>query len=500
MKSFNPSHEIRMFESVYKKITDTVGSLPAETGGMLGSSDSGRTIGHFHFDECADTSAGTYSPDAETLSKYVLPDWKTRGIEVAGFVHSHPPGIPRPSHGDEVYAAAILAANDLDRLALPIVQSAADGTFSIHGYYAELHRGKTRIVDAPIRIVPDRLRRSRQSGLGEMLHRSISNPPAASLCPMPVCASHSHSRVEGVYPLDVMRRKTLVCFGCGTTGEYLEAFARTGIGRMIIVDGDIYSETNLATQQCYSDEIGVNKADAVARHIARIDPEIEVVPVPRFLDDDMTDEAFEGLAGPALLERPTDVLIAGCTDDFFAQDRAMRLALKYGTPYLAGQLYERGKGAEVLFTYPGVTPACPRCILRDRYHAYLREGYENQVGSQDSPIFAAQRVNAIKGFVSLMLLLYKEKGSPFSTLLDEVSNRNILQIRMHPGPGSPVHPLFEKQIGASPCTFFDETLWIPVIPETDCPDCHGCGDLSLLADAVFDTRDIPLGGELAYEG
>ena len=469
-----------MTETVLRKIHDSVGILSAEQGGLLGSSDGGKTIAHYHFDECADTTSATYTPNVEVLSKYVLPDWKARGIVVQGFVHSHPRGCICPSRDDEVYAAAIMAANDRSRLFLPIVQSADSGPFDIRGYCAELRHGKVRIVEAPIRIVPDHPRQG-----------SAALPP-------PMSANLFHSRVESIYPLEVMRRKTLVCVGAGGAGEYLETTARTGVGRVVVMDGDAYSETNLATQQCYRDEIGQNKAVAVARRIARFDPEIEVVPVPRFLDDSTTDEEFEALVGPALFERPRDVLICGCTDNFFAQARAALLSLKYGTPFLAAQLYEKGQAAEILFTYPGVTPACPRCILAPRYHAYLSEGYENQVGSTGAPIFATQRVNALKTALSLMLFLYKESG-PFSGMLDEVADRNMLQIRMSPDPSSPVQPLFQRHLGASPYTFFDETLWIKTIPEDDCPDCHGLGDLSLLRGVIFDSRDIPLESERAYE-
>jgi len=428
--------ELRMTESVYSAIRDTIGSRPAEQGGMLGSSD-GSIIDHYHFDEHAESTDATYSPNVEALQS-VLREWAEQDIEMMGFVHSHPPGVLRPSKGDIKYAAAIIAVNDSDRLALPIVQTGCDGSFDIRGYYAELHCEEMRIVNAPIKIVG---------------------------------SSAFHDRVQSAYPLEAMRRKALVCIGSGGAGEYIETMARTGIGKIVIFDGDAYSASNIGTQQCYRDEIGLNKALAVARRVARVDPEIQVVAVPCFLDDGMTDRTFEALVGPGLLDRPEDVLIAACTDSFWAQDRAARLAMKYGTPYLAAQLYECGLAAEVLYTYPGVTPACPRCVLRPRYDAYLN-GYINTVGSRGAPIFATQRVNALKGFVSLMLLLYKESG-PFAGLLDQVADRNMLQIRMSPDPASPVHPLFQKHLGEVPYTFFDETLWITATPEPDCPYCQG---------------------------
>jgi len=439
--------ELRMTLSVYKAIRDTIGSQPAERGGMLGSSD-GETIDHFHFDESAATTAATYTPDVEALQD-VLDDWAEEEIAMVGFIHSHPRGCPRPSQEDVSYAVDIILACRLLgwRLALPIVQSGFGGPFKIKGYEVEIHDCKEAIItDVPITIVSD------------TTHKPFSPP-------------NFHDRVESVCPLETMRRKILVGIGCGGARSFYEDLARMGIGRAFFFDGDVYSASNLATQQCYREEIGVNKAFAVASRVRELDPQIETISIPFFLDDDLLDEDFEDVIGPTLSERPEDILIAACTDDFWAQDRAAQLAMKYGTPFLAAQLYENGLAAEVLFYYPGVTPACPRCVLRPRYDAYLN-GYINTVGSRGVPIFATQRVNALKGYVSLMLLLNKESG-PFAGLLDQVADRNMLQIRMSPDPASPVHPLFQKHLGEVPYAFFDETLWITATPEPDCPYCQG---------------------------
>jgi hypothetical protein len=154
MESFKLPHELRMTELVYRNAFLTIGSLPAPRGGILGSSDGGRTIDHFHFDECADANGTEYSPDMEALGQYVIPDWNAQGIEMVGFIQSLPHGVLSPSRTDELYSAALIG-NNLNRLALPIVKSAADGLFRMHGYYAVPHDGQVRIVDVPICIVPD---------------------------------------------------------------------------------------------------------------------------------------------------------------------------------------------------------------------------------------------------------------------------------------------------------------------------------------------------------
>ena len=469
--------DMRITKDVLHAIKGTIGKRPAEQGGILGSSDGGETIDHYYFDEHAGTSAGTYSPNTEYINRVVLPGWEERGISPVGFVHSHPRGVRHPSQGDKEYAAPLMDAMGVERLALPIVQSGKSSKYELLGYFAQSSDDEVQVT--PANIVPV----------------SAELPPSDLSCSE---TPEFHSRVEEEYPLNVMRRKRLIVIGCGGAGEYIEAMARTGIGKIDIFDGDTYSETNLATQSCYRDEIGMNKADATAMRVRRIDPEIDLNPVPRFLDKNMTDQDFLALLGDASRYAAKDILVAACTDNFFAQDRAMRLALKYGMPFMAAQLYAGGQAGEVLFTYPGVTPSCPRCLLADRYDAYLREGYENQVGSHQSPIFATQRINALKGFVSLMLLLYGENCSPFDSLLDEVATRNFLQVRMY--PESPVDTLFDRHLGTSPYSFFDETLWLTQTPDNGmngarlCPECHGWGNLQLLVNSVYDTRIMPFNG------
>lgn len=122
---------------VYQQIYQSIGAFPAEQGGMLGSSDGGKTIDHFYWDRQADTSCVTYSPNVGLINKKILPEWNEIDIKLVGFVHSHPRVSISPSCGDAVYAKNLLTALDEERFYLPIVQSECDGYFRIYGYAAE---------------------------------------------------------------------------------------------------------------------------------------------------------------------------------------------------------------------------------------------------------------------------------------------------------------------------------------------------------------------------
>lgn len=242
--------------------------------------------------------------------------------------------------------------------------------------------------------------------------------------------------------------------------------------------------------------MGKKKIDVIRDRIMDINPDAKVLCVDRFLDDTLSDEEFKRFLESFPDKAPKDYLILGCTDNFDAQKRSSFLALKYGMPYLAAMMYEGGAAAELIFVYPGVTESCPRCLLRDRFEKY-ENGFVNDIDSSACPIFATERMNALKGYIALMLLMYQEAPeSGFNSMLDEVKNRNFVEIRMNPhlkdsklGIGL-FDRVFER---ASRYTYMDETLWIPQHPdrpeygEEPCLLCGGSGDLRSLQEKWKDT-------------
>ncbi|MCH7734793.1 MAG: hypothetical protein IH961_06220 [Chloroflexi bacterium] len=142
--------------------------------------------------------------------------------------------------------------------------------------------------------------------------------------------------------------------------------------------------------------------------------------------------------------KPVQTLICGFTDNFEAQARGSRLALKLGLPYLAAQVYQAGRGAEITFFHPDVTPACHRCALRSRYEAYLKDGFQNDVTSDGTPIFATTRLNALKGFIAMAILHHGTDHPRWGELLERIGDRNLVQIRMDPQFELPV---FDRVFG-----------------------------------------------------
>lgn len=83
----------------------------------------------------------------------------------------------------------------------------------------------------------------------------------------------------GEEALTVLSRSTVALFGVGGVGSYAaEALARAGVGRIVLVDGDCVSFTNINRQLCALEStVGRPKVEVVAERIRDINPSAEVV-------------------------------------------------------------------------------------------------------------------------------------------------------------------------------------------------------------------------------
>lgn len=85
-----------------------------------------------------------------------------------------------------------------------------------------------------------------------------------------------------------LRDKTVMVAGLGGVGGYCaEAIARAGIGRLIILDHDVVSPSNLNRQlPALHSTIGARKTDVMSARLRDINPELELVVLQQFLRPD----------------------------------------------------------------------------------------------------------------------------------------------------------------------------------------------------------------------
>ena len=336
-------------------------------------------------------------------------------------------------------------------------------------------------------------------------------------------ANHSKSsayldRVQTAYDLPRLDATRLLIVGAGGAACFIRDCARTGIGEFVVLDHDDISASNVGTQSVDPSKIGLSKVDVLAEDIRAINPEAAVVAVKSKIED-ISDAEFELLAhGPLRATRdnspevsssvrssfkypaqPANVILVVLTDSFEAQARGHRLGLQFGFPTICAQEYTEGRGAEVTYTVPGVTPACHRCITASRYRAYLAEGYRNTVTSHGAPIFGAQMLNAVIGHIVLAVAHHGSGHGRFGQVVSRLGNRNLILIRMDPDFDDFIGwPAFSRPLtGANNAEAFFMLDSVFLAQTSDCgqtesrpvcPDCGGKGDLRLAIGTFEDTR------------
>jgi proteasome lid subunit RPN8/RPN11 len=475
---------MHLTKAVLDALDATVGSMPAEQGGMFGGHRPHGVVEHYKFDDAARRTTATYSPDTVVLNDLLRKVWNPRGTDLLGFAHSHPNGMRRPSSGDRIYAGRILdAIPAMNRLLMPIVQTRPDtGAFEVHPYVATRGPHGVDITAVPLVIVDDRVR-----------PLSLTDP--------------GFDRVHGAYDLVATAATRLVIVGVGGAAGFAESMARAGVGEFVIIDPDTVDLPNIGTQQVYRRDLGRPKVDAIAERILDVNPHARVVGIEAYLedlDDDMMRRLVHRPLPGGTSGGPAITILCGFTDNFWAQARVTRLALNLGVPMLAAQVYQDGHGAEVSFHVPGRSTACGRCVLGGRYRAHLEGGYTNSVTSHGTPLWATERLNELKAQVAHAII---HGTSPvasddhpaverYGTLLDRVATRNLVQVRLDPRANLPAFSRALAQADQDRIVT-DETLWLPQEPENEltgyprCADCGGTGDLAASIGTISDTRLTP---------
>ena len=102
-----------------------------------------------------------------------------------------------------------------------------------------------------------------------------------------------------------VRQAGVAVIGLGGVGSWaVEALARSGVARLVLIDLDQVAESNINRQvQALGSTVGLAKTDALRRRIADIHPGCEVLAVEEFVSPDNW---------PALLPTGVDVLIDAC--------------------------------------------------------------------------------------------------------------------------------------------------------------------------------------------
>ena len=107
-----------------------------------------------------------------------------------------------------------------------------------------------------------------------------------------------YSRIESSVDMRLIRASHIVIVGAGGSYSLATSLARTGIGKLTVLDFDIVEETNIVRQGYKQSDIGTFKVNALGVEVQSINPEVEYVGITKnFLE--MNEEELDAIFSKA---------------------------------------------------------------------------------------------------------------------------------------------------------------------------------------------------------
>lgn len=177
---------------------------------------------------------------------------------------------------------------------------------------------------------------------------------------------HEYSRTElliGREGMNRLKNASVMVFGVGGVGSHcIEALARSGVGKLILIDNDTVSLTNINRQSiAYHSTVGRYKTKVMKERIHDICPEIEVVTYEMFVLPDNIGTFFS---------EPVDYIV-DAIDTVTAKLALVQLAREKNIPIISSM----GTGNKLhpeMFEVTDIykTSVCPLCkVMRKELKA-----------------------------------------------------------------------------------------------------------------------------------
>jgi len=282
------------------------------------------------------------------------------------------------------------------------------------------------------------------------------------------------SRHAGLLDHALLAARHVAVIGVGGAAGLVLLLTRCGIGRFTLVDPDVVSPTNPATQAHDVIAVGSPKVDALAARILAINPAATVTALP-------TDYESLDLAEQAIV-LAADLMLA-MTDRFATQAAINRKAIAAKTDALFAICYPDAIGVEITATFADAIDAgngCHRCHTKSRYDAYAA-GFENPA-LIPSHAPAAEHLNALLGLLAVARL-HQRAGSalPIARLAERFADAPCLISRLDPAfyadPGAPFADVPDA------LALFATKQWALDTPATwICPDCGTAGRIGQMRE------------------
>ena len=189
--------------------------------------------------------------------------------------------------------------------------------------------------------------------------------------------------------LELARQKSVCVVGAGGLGGFVcNGLARFGIGRMTVIDGDVFTESNLNRQLfARPDTMGKSKAQSAKEELARINGAVSVTAVPVMLEKANARQLLSG-----------HDLAIDCLDNPRARMLLENSCEALGLPFVHGAV--SGEAGQVAVVLPGGG-------LMKRLYSGWETGGTPPGGN---PVFSVQIVSALQISEALKLLVGRDSG------------------------------------------------------------------------------------------
>lgn len=111
-------------------------------------------------------------------------------------------------------------------------------------------------------------------------------------------------RLYGDEALNIISSKSVMVVGIGGVGSWAaEALARSGVGRLVLVDLDVVSESNINRQiHSLSSTLGQDKVEAMADRLRDINPQLQLELIDDFIDTENARSVIESTSVDVVLD------------------------------------------------------------------------------------------------------------------------------------------------------------------------------------------------------
>ena len=143
-----------------------------------------------------------------------------------------------------------------------------------------------------------------------------------------------HSTSEVIQAINKINHSKVMIIGLGAVGSNIATYlTKSNVGNLVLVDNDIVEASNHHRQYFFEEQVSKNKADSLRSSLEKINPDIKISTIKRFLTNNFFDEA----------EVPDKLdLIINCADEPNVDTTSYIIsnyAMKHNIPHIIGGGY-----------------------------------------------------------------------------------------------------------------------------------------------------------------